>query len=232
MMGQRWTHVGLERLGRGVLYVAVPATLLLTSVRLLLTPAFVRLDYAIPGFPADPFGFSLQERIGGADIALGYLLNDEPIAFLGDLRFEAGSPVYNARELQHMQDVKGLVQQVMSLWLVSLAISLVLPLGLSRLAGERTAWKALNTAARATLAVMALLLVGIAASFSFLFVGFHRVFFEGDTWLFLYSDTLIRLFPERFWLTAFVGIGLGTLVLALLLLVISAQRVRHLSRTP
>jgi len=76
---------------------------------------------------------------------------------------------------------------------------------------------------------MALLLAGIAASFSFLFVGFHRLFFEGDTWLFLYSDTLIRLFPERFWLTAFVGIGAGTVLLAGLLLGLSAWRLRRLA---
>ena len=37
-----------------------------------------------------------------------------------------------------------------------------------------------------------------------LFEGFHSLFFEGDSWLFLYSDTLIRLFPLRFWQDAFL----------------------------
>jgi hypothetical protein len=27
---------------------------------------------------------------------------------------------------------------------------------------------------------------------------FHQIFFSAGTWMFLYSDTLIRLFPERF----------------------------------
>ena len=36
------------------------------------------------------------------------------------------------------------------------------------------------------------------------FAGFHSLFFEGDSWLFLYSDTLIRLFPIRFWQDAFL----------------------------
>lgn len=229
-MGQRSARVWLDRVGRALLCLAVPVTLLLTSVRLLLTPAFVRLDYALPGFPADPFGFSKPERIRGADVALEYLLNDEPIAFLGDLRFDDGSPVYNARELKHMEDVKGLVQKAMTVWLVSLAASLLLPLGLGQLTGEACAWGALRTAARGTLVLMGVLLIGIAASFSFLFVGFHRVFFEGDTWLFLYSDTLIRLFPERFWLTAFVAIGLGTVGLTLVVLLVSSLRMRRLAR--
>ena len=44
------------------------------------------------------------------------------------------------------------------------------------------------------------------------FAGFHSLFFEGDSWLFLYSDTLIRLFPIRFWQDAFLlaaAIALG-----------------------
>jgi len=48
------------------------------------------------------------------------------------------------------------------------------------------------------------------------FVWFHTLFFEGDSWLFYYSDTLIRLFPIRFWQDAFLwaavialGGGLG-----------------------
>ncbi|MGQ9459511.1 MAG: lipoprotein intramolecular transacylase Lit, partial [Anaerolineae bacterium] len=54
-------------------------------------------------------------------------------------------------------------------------------------------------------------------SFGPLFVLFHRVFFEGDSWLFAYSDTLIRLFPIRFWRDAFVLAGGLALVAALAL---------------
>ena len=57
----------------------------------------------------------------------------------------------------------------------------------------------------------ALLLVGILAfvalSFRVLFVAFHGVFFEDGTWMFLWSDTLIRLFPERFWRDIFIYLG-------------------------
>ena len=31
-----------------------------------------------------------------------------------------------------------------------------------------------------------------------------QIFFKGDSWLFYYSDTLIRLFPIRFWQDAFL----------------------------
>jgi integral membrane protein (TIGR01906 family) len=221
-------HPGMwERLARALLWLTIPVALLLTSVRLLLTPAFVRLDYGLPGFPQDGYGMRMPERIYWADIALDYLLNDEPIAFLGELRFDNGDAVYNERELNHMLDVKILVEQAMSVWLATLAASLVLLLLIGQFAGWRQAWQAIRSGARATLAIMAALLLLIAAAFQFVFVGFHRVFFQGDTWLFLYSDTLIRLFPERFWLTAFVGIVVGTVGLACLLWLVSRALLRR-----
>jgi uncharacterized membrane protein len=38
-------------------------------------------------------------------------------------------------------------------------------------------------------------------------VAFHNVFFEPGTWKFLFSDTLIRLFPQRFWQDLFLIVG-------------------------
>jgi integral membrane protein (TIGR01906 family) len=54
--------------------------------------------------------------------------------------------------------------------------------------------------------------LGIFAAVSFwqFFTVFHALFFEGDTWLFYYSDTLIRLFPMRFWQDAFIFVGVLT----------------------
>ena len=56
-----------------------------------------------------------------------------------------------------------------------------------------------------------IVVIGIAVNpnvFWNFFAGFHSLFFEGDSWLFLYSDTLIRLFPLRFWQDAFLSAAL------------------------
>ena len=50
------------------------------------------------------------------------------------------------------------------------------------------------------LAICALIVVPL--QFQWFFVEFHHVFFEGETWLFPRSDTLIQLFPEQFWFNA------------------------------
>ncbi|MBI4772336.1 MAG: DUF1461 domain-containing protein [Chloroflexi bacterium] len=51
----------------------------------------------------------------------------------------------------------------------------------------------------------------IAINFNTFFTQFHEVFFASGTWVFEYSDTLIRLFPLRFWQDAFVLIAGGAI---------------------
>ena len=56
----------------------------------------------------------------------------------------------------------------------------------------------------------------IFLSFGTLFVEFHNVFFSPGTWTFRFSDTLIRLFPERFWRDTFLVVGVISLIGGLL----------------
>jgi integral membrane protein (TIGR01906 family) len=70
-------------------------------------------------------------------------------------------------------------------------------------AGAAEAGKALIRGVQASLLGMVGLIVLLSLAFGILFVGFHRLFFEGQTWIFPYSDTFIRLYPERFWRDSF-----------------------------
>jgi integral membrane protein (TIGR01906 family) len=56
-----------------------------------------------------------------------------------------------------------------------------------------------------------------ATSFDAFFTWFHSLFFVGNTWQFFYSDTLIRLFPMRFWSDAFLYAGVLALGIGLAL---------------
>src|SRR5512135_3402035 len=91
--------------------LAVPLALIGLAVRLVLIPAFVQVEYHVPGFPPDDYGFTTQERIHWATYAWNYLVNSSDISYLGDLKFDDGSPLYNERELSHMHDVKGVIQR-------------------------------------------------------------------------------------------------------------------------
>lgn len=189
----------------------IPIVLIGLGLRVLLSPLFLQIEYNMPYFPPDVFGFTKDDRLKWAPYALDYLTNNEDISYLGDLTFEDGTPLYNERELSHMDDVKVVTQGALRVWYVSLAILLLLGIWSwyggwwteYRLGLMRGGWLMIGLAVTVALIVV----VGIAINpdifFSF-FAGFHSLFFEGDSWLFLYSDTLIRLFPIRFWQDAFL----------------------------
>lgn len=197
----------------------VPVALALTGVRLMLFPVFLEIEYRMPGFPPDAYGFSREDRLYWSNIALDYLLNDAGIEFLGDLRFSDGSPVYNQRELRHMVDVKIAVKTTLAVWRTSLAA--LVGLGLWAWFGKW--WQmylaGLRRGGWLTVALVGVILLAVLAAFSDFFVVFHNVFFAPGTWMFEWSDTLIRLFPLRFWQDIFIYVGtialLGGLILGL-----------------
>ncbi|MGB9673503.1 MAG: TIGR01906 family membrane protein [Anaerolineales bacterium] len=187
--------------------ILTPIFIILTMLRLMLTPLFLDVEYNMPAFPPDPYGFTKQERLHWSKIALNYLINDQGIAYLGDLKFEDGNPVYNQRELKHMVDVKQVVQKALVAWYILLGLFLLIAI---------LAWKTNNMAffrsylakgGLLTIIFIAFILVFVLVGFGIFFVAFHNLFFEPGTWTFLWSDTLIRLFPERFWKDTFMIIG-------------------------
>ena len=201
----------------------IPLALIGLGLRLLLTTTFLKIEYNMPYFPPDEYGFTKEDRLKWAPFALEYLVNNAEISYLGDLKFDDGTPLYNERELSHMADVKRVTKGALNVWYGSLAVLAALGAWAwfggwwqeYRLGLMRGGWLMVGLA----VAVGLIVVLGIAINpnvFWNFFAGFHSLFFEGDTWLFLYSDTLIRLFPIRFWQDAFLlaavialGGGLG-----------------------
>ncbi len=52
----------------------VPMVLVLIALRVLLTPGYLHVAYRLPGFPADPYGFDLDDRLRWAEKARQYLM--------------------------------------------------------------------------------------------------------------------------------------------------------------
>ena len=189
----------------------IPVVLVLTAVRLMFTPLYLQFEYNAPGFPPDSYGFTTQDRLYWAPFALNYLLNSSDINYLGDLRFKDGAAVYNERELRHMVDVKNTVRAALQVWTLSLALLILFGVW----AWRGGWWDEFGHAVGRGGWLTILLFVGVLAfvffGFDAFFVAFHNVFFQPGTWMFLWSDTLIRLFPERFWRDIFVLVGAMTI---------------------
>jgi len=195
----------------------------LGMVRLLLTPLFIRVEYRLPGFPPDPYGFSTADRLQWAEICRQYLLNDAPIDFLAGRQLPDGSPLFNARELRHMHDVKRVVQGSLRVWYFSWVLLLLLGAAAHRWGWWEDFRRGLFYGGWLTAGSMLLLAALSVVAFQTVFTDFHHVFFEGDSWLFLYTDSLIRLFPERFWQDSFLLVG-GLSVLIGRAIAYAAQR--------
>ncbi len=194
--------------------LATPLALMGFALRVMLTPLYYNVEYNMPYFPADEYGFTKQDRLKWAKPSVEYLVNSADISYLGDLKFDNGQPLYSERELSHMEDVKGVVQGSLKAWYISLAVLLILALLFWRMNAMPEYLNGLKRGG-VWMIVLAATLGFIAGAgillnpniFWNFFAWFHSLFFEGDTWLFEYSDTLIRLFPIRFWQDAVIAMA-------------------------
>lgn len=212
---------------QGLLTLLTPVLLTLCNVRLVMNEAFLWIEYTRPGFPTDYYGLTTEERLRYAPYALQYLLNAEGIAFLADLRFADNTPLFNERELQHMEDVKWVVQVVFAAAVLGgvLVFGAALALWRSRQQEARLAlWRGLMGGAWLTVGLLATIVLLAVTSWDVFFETFHSVFFAPGTWQFFYSDTLIRLFPEQFWFDCALVIGGLTLVYALGIIAVLSRR--------
>ncbi len=219
-----------QKIAQWTLQILIPIVLALTSVWILLNTAswWVQIEYRLPGFPQDRYGFTLEDRLYWSAIDIEYLLNGEGIDYFDDFRLEDGSPMHNQRELRHMEDVKRLIHAVWYVLGIGLILSLILEVSLGIFADTRVALETLKRGARNTLILVGLLILGVIVGFGVLFVGFHRVFFEGNTWIFLFSDTFIRLYPERFWRDTFIFLALITAVVGVVVYLLSKLLLRRM----
>ena len=188
------------------LTLAFPFLVVMLFVRIIMSPLFPQFEYNRPGFPADYYGFTVQERLTYAPFAIQYLLNGDDISFLGDLRFPDGTDMYNTRELHHMRDVKGVTQVAYTLSFIGNLLALLVIYFLWR-SNPAALQSALLNGSRLTIGLIFAIVIIAVTSWDTFFTAFHGLFFSGGTWQFEYSDTLIRLFPEQFWFDASLFIG-------------------------
>ena len=190
-----------------LMILSMPAMLITTAIRVALTPLFVSVEYHMPGFPADEYGFTTADRLTWSRYSVNYLLGMVSHDELTNQRLPDGSPLYNERELSHMLDVRNLTSIVLKVWLGLLAF-FILVTYLCWKKQEKDAWfTAVRRGGNLTIGLIFSILFYLTLNFNQLFTQFHQLFFQGDSWLFLMSDNLIRLFPIRFWRDIFIFIG-------------------------
>lgn len=210
----------MTALARILVIVLLPFFLLLSSARVVMTQAYVRWEYGRPDFPPatrmDP-----RERLINALTSLDFVTGAASEADFRALRVR-GAPAWNEREVKHMVDVRVVIRNIFTFYLVA---GVLLLAGLLVLRGRRAA-RTLQLGSLFTVVLLAGLGIFAAVSFDQFFTLFHGLFFEGDTWIFSYEDTLIQLFPLPFWYDAALIIVGSTIGLALLIAAFAAWALR------
>ncbi len=123
--------------------------------------------------------------------------------------------VYNQRDIDHLKDVKGLVQLVYRFQFISLAYIgvyilfnfLLLRGAFWRQLAGRVIWGSWTT-----IALLAALGLTAVIDFDQFFLLFHMVSFRNDLWQLYPGDILLAMFPEGFFSDAALFIG-GAIIL-------------------
>jgi len=203
--------------------ITLPFVLIMFSVRVLFTPLFLSFEYNFPGFPEDSYGFTTEQRMQWGSESINYLFDRSNSSSLSELKFEDGSSIYNDREISHMVDVKVLLNQTLNIFYIILGAYFLIFVFLFKKKSLKFLLQGISSGGWLTIGLIGFIIAGIAISFDQLFTLFHKLFFTGDTWLFNYSDTLIRLFPMRLWQDAFIMMGAITLIIAIICVVLGKK---------
>jgi integral membrane protein (TIGR01906 family) len=195
-----------------VIALVTPGILVVNGIRVVARDWVVPFEYDRDGFPDARYGLARDEREELALLGLASILpGGDGLALLRDARLPDGTPAFGADEIAHMQDVRSLLGRALRVQLVVLLALLAAAIAFARTPLRRVVPRGLLVGALGTLVVAALAVPAILLGFDDVFVGFHGVFFEGDSWRFPRSATLIRIYPERFWADVFQLVAALTL---------------------
>ena len=222
----------LRKLFITVVALAIPFLLVVANIRLVANPWFIQFEYNRPGFPADAYGFTLEQR---TPLALAGLYSVVPegagMIELEQAKLPNGEPAFSAREIKHMLDVRVLMATVFPLAIVIGSALIILAIIFRNNPTYRdTVPQGVRAGSTLTLILLAGLIAYILINFEAFFLQFHQLFFEGESFAFRYDDTLIRLYPEQLWSDASILIGILTGVMAALLLAISWWWLKRVNR--
>ncbi len=204
---------------RWLVVIAIPFFIGLGGIRALIgwdNPTYPEWEYA--RIAPDPFGFTLEQRLEYAHATLDYLQRSEPaeevIHLLEDLRMpDSDESLYLDSEIGHMLDVKIVADGINRIvWVMGIITFVGLIFLLSREETRVVGYTAIYHGGLLTTAVLVAIALFIALAWSTFFVQFHELLFPPGTWTFSYSDSLIRLFPEKFWFDAGVIMSVSPLI--------------------
>lgn len=211
---------------RGLISVAfvllLPLLIIGTSLRGLVSDR----DFMLSGFRDNQVATSTGlddaqlQRI--ADAFVAYFQAPPGQIQMQVVAFGQSRPLFNDREVAHMEDVQALVQFFLRLQVIA-AVAVVIRLLAAVVFDRGVVTLGRDMLLSTALMVALVLIIGVLSFIDFdsLWTHFHQIAFRNDLWLLDPTrDYLIMLFPEPFWFAATIRmattVALQTVVVALL----------------
>jgi integral membrane protein (TIGR01906 family) len=190
-----------------------PVVFIGLPVRGAFTEWFVEWEYSREDFPEDPYGMDPDYRLKLAKLGLRAVLSEEGMEEFKRAKLPDGRPAFNEREIRHMEDVKELLDIFFPLVYGSAVLFLI---ALLILRDPGLVGKALIISSIVSLTLLASALLLSITNYDLAFETFHLYLFDPHSWRFHYTDTLLRLYPMKFWYDATILVILSSMALNLL----------------
>ncbi len=183
------------------------------SVRLAFTEWFVEWVYSRPDFPEDRWGLENPERLRLAKLGLRAVLSQEGLEEFKRAKLPDGRKAFRKKEVKHMEDVKRVLE---------FYFPLVYGLSLFWLLGVFFLRKAqvLIASGLFSISVLGILALLIFLNYERAFEVFHLILFDPHSWRFKYTDTLLRIYPMKFWFDATVFVAVLSFLISFSVLLI------------
>ncbi len=172
-----------------VIFIGIPT-------RLAFNEWFIEWEYSKEDFPRDRYGMDDEYRKYLAKLGLKAVLSEEGLEEFKKATLPDGRRAFREKEIKHMEDVKELLDIFFPAVYISTAVVF---LSLFMLGSLKLAGYALLTASIFSFLLFVALFLFSMLNYELAFELFHNYVFDPYSWRFRYSDTLLRIYPMKFW---------------------------------
>lgn len=185
------------------------------------TPGYYEQEYTKCGV-ADDVNMTMADLLDVTHEMMAYLRGDRADLHVPTVVNGQEREFFNAREIAHMEDVRGLFLSAMTLRIYCLlgAAACIILLFLLKAKVKRVLPRMLCAGSVLFLLVMAGLAAIISTDFNKYFIIFHKIFFRNNLWMLdPNTDLLINIVPEPFFMdtAARIAVTFGVCTALLLL---------------
>ena len=197
--------------------------IILGSIQLVTTKAYLSFEYSKSDFPGDFWGFDQTQRLAHAADNLQFITQNLPAANLIGQKHN-DIPLYSSQEIKYLQNVQKVYQITWRIWQIALILVVLISFTLIFRKENRAdmAFILQQSGSFTTGLVFIVAMLSLVA-WQIWLVFFHQVFFAFGWWTFDISTTLLRLFPQKFWYDTTLTVSSISLIVGILVYCIGSH---------